>query len=51
MKLLRHRIRSLRLDIDREESELQHEINNYALYRRSALNGYARFLQLDALHT
>lgn len=43
---VRKRLRQLQLDIEREEGELRTVASNYALYRRSALNSYARYLQL-----
>ncbi|RNF16353.1 phosphatidylinositol kinase related protein [Trypanosoma conorhini] len=44
-KLLQQRIRTLALETTREEDEWQREVEMYALYRRSALNAYARFLE------
>ncbi|RNE98291.1 phosphatidylinositol kinase related protein ATM, partial [Trypanosoma rangeli] len=44
-KLLQRRIYTLAVETTREEGEWQREVEMYALYRRSALNAYARFLE------
>ncbi|ESS63096.1 phosphatidylinositol kinase related protein [Trypanosoma cruzi Dm28c] len=44
-RILQRRIRTLAVETTREEDEWQREVEMYALYRRSALNAYARFLE------